>query len=75
MPNVIVMGVAGAFVALGVVALGLMGAGHGLTAFGQTFNEVQITNAGASLSGWGEGVVVLLAILAIATVAIFALKH
>lgn len=66
--KVIIVGIAGVFVALGLVAATMLGLGHVTTAVGQVAQSQPIVNAGASMSGLGIDLLVFLGILAITLV-------
>jgi len=68
--SIVIVGVAGLFVALALAGVLLMTAGNGLTGFGQSVNLQPLESAGGTLSNWGAGILVFLALLAIAAVAI-----
>ena len=69
--KIIVVGVAGVFVALGVVAAAMLGLGHITTAVGQTVGIRQIAQAGNQLAGLGLDLVIVLVVLAAVIVAAF----
>ena len=70
-----VVGVAGVFVALALVGISLLGAGHSFSAVGQTYQNLPISKAGDALSSIGSAVVFLLAILAISVTVSFILRR
>lgn len=69
--KVVVIGVAGVFLALGIAAAFLLGFGHVASAIGQAVGSGPISQAGDSLSGFGIGIIVILVILAIVVVIAF----
>jgi hypothetical protein len=69
--KVLVVGVAGIFVALGLAAAGLLGFGHITTALGQALNLGPMAQAGDSLSAVGLDLIVFLAALGIVVVLAF----
>jgi len=69
--KVVVVGVAGVFLALGVAAAIMLGMGHAATALGQAIGSGPIAQGGNDLSGLGIDIIVLLAILAFIVVAAF----
>jgi hypothetical protein len=69
--KIVVLGVAGLFLALGVAAASLLGFGHFTSAVGQALNSNPISAAGSALSGLGIDIIVVLVILAIIVVVAF----
>ncbi len=69
--EVVVVGVAGVFVALGVAAAIILGMGHATTAFGQAIGSGPIVQGGDALSGFGVDIIVLLAVMGLLVVAAF----
>jgi hypothetical protein len=69
--KVVVVGVAGVFLALGVAAAFLLGFGHLASAVGQTLGSGPVSQAGNSLSGFGLDIIILLVILAVVIVFAF----
>jgi len=69
--KVIVVGVAGVFLALGIAAAFLLGFGHLASAIGQAFSSGPISQAGDALSGYGVDIIIVLVILAIIVVIAF----
>ena len=71
--KIIVVGVAGIFLALGITGAVLVGFGHVTTAVGQSVGSGPISQAGDSLSGLGIEVIAILVLLAIVVVLAFLL--
>jgi len=69
--KVIIVGVAGIFVALGLAAAGLLGFGHVVTAVGQTFDSGPVSQAGSGLSGLGGDVLITLILFGVVVVVAF----
>jgi hypothetical protein len=69
--KIVVLGVAGLFLALGVAGAFLLGFGHFTSAVGQAINSNPIASAGSSLSGLGIDIIVALIVLAIVVVVAF----
>ncbi len=71
MVSISIVGVAGVFIALGLAGYLLMSTGSGLSGFGQSIGVQPAVLAGNTLSSWGAGIIVVLAVLAIIVVLAF----
>ena len=69
--KVIVVGVAGVFLALGVGAAMMLGMGHAATALGQVVGSVPIEQGGNALSGLGVDIIVLLGVMGFIVIVAF----
>ncbi len=69
--KVVIVGVAGVFIALGIAGAILLGFGHVASAIGQAVDSGPVSQAGDALSGFGTDVIVVLIVLAILVVLAF----
>lgn len=69
--KIVVAGVAGIFLALGVVGAVLIGIGHFTSAIGQEVNIGPVAQAGDAITGFGVDVVAFLVVLAIIVIIAF----